>query len=203
MHIKWEWTVPNVLSLIRLVLIPVFVVFYQMSAQNQVWLYWAVGVLVLSGLSDFFDGIIARRFNQISEAGKLLDPVADKLTQIAVILCVTLRHPELIWLLVLCVVKESLQAIGGVLLFSRRTEVEGSHWYGKLATGLFYFTMTFIVVTDHWFTQYKTVTDGITTVLLIVLILCMLMAFFGYLRVFIRLKKKPSEKSDSAEAKEE
>lgn len=202
MQVKWEWTIPNVLSLLRIVLVPVFVVFYQMSSENRVWLYWAIAVLVVSALSDFFDGIIARRFNQISEVGKLLDPVADKLTQIAVILCVTLRHQELMWLFLLCVVKETLQAIGGLLLLSHRTKVEGSHWYGKVATALFYFTMTFIVVTDYWFLAYRAVTDVITAVLLCLLIVFMLIAFFGYLRVFLRLKKEPEE-TVAIEKKEE
>ena len=202
MQIKWEWTIPNVLSLLRIALVPVFVEFYQMSNENRVWLYWAVGVLVLSALSDFLDGIIARRFNQISEMGKLLDPVADKLTQIAVILCVTLRHPELMWLFLLCLVKETLQAIGGILLFSHCTKVEGSHWYGKVATALFYFTMTFIVVTDYWFLAYRAVTDVITVALLCLLIVFMMIAFFGYLRVFLRLKKQ-SAQAGAIEKKEE
>ena len=72
-------TVPNLLSLIRILLIPVFAVLFY---QGQV--LWAVFVLFLSGLSDFFDGKIARRFNQISALGKILDPVADKLTQITI-----------------------------------------------------------------------------------------------------------------------
>ena len=72
-------TVPNLLSLIRILLIPVFALLFY---QGQV--LWAVFVLFLSGLSDFFDGKIARRFNQISALGKILDPVADKLTQITI-----------------------------------------------------------------------------------------------------------------------
>ena len=72
-------TVPNLLSLIRIILVPVFaVLFYQGHV------LWAVFVLFLSGLSDFFDGKIARRFHQVSALGKVLDPVADKITQITI-----------------------------------------------------------------------------------------------------------------------
>lgn len=201
MQLKWKWTVPNVLSLIRIVLVPVFVVFYQMSETDSVWFYWAIGVLVLSALSDFFDGIIARKFNQISEVGKLLDPVADKLTQVAVILCVALRHPQYLWLFLLCVVKEGLQLLGGLLLVSKNTKMDGAEWYGKLATGVFYFAMAFIVVADQWLTAYKSVTDVIAAVLIGALIVCMLIAFFGYARLFFQLKSEdvsetPAEKEE-------
>lgn len=70
------WTVPNLLSFIRILIVPVFAVLFLKHE-----LLWAVIMLAISGLSDFFDGKIARRFNQVSELGKLLDPVADKLTQ--------------------------------------------------------------------------------------------------------------------------
>ena len=70
------WTIPNLLSFFRILLIPAFAVLF---SKGQ--LVWAVVMLALSGLSDFFDGKIARRFNQVSELGKILDPIADKLTQ--------------------------------------------------------------------------------------------------------------------------
>ncbi len=72
-------TVPNLLSLIRIFLIPAFAVLYYKGHIG-----WAVLMLALSGISDFLDGKIARRFNQVSELGKILDPVADKLTQITI-----------------------------------------------------------------------------------------------------------------------
>ncbi len=72
-------TVPNLLSFLRIVMVPIFAVLFHQGRYG-----WAVFVLALSGLSDFFDGKIARRFNQISNLGKMLDPVADKLTQITI-----------------------------------------------------------------------------------------------------------------------
>ena len=80
----------------RLLLLPVFVTLYLMSDTRPELLYWALGILVLSGLTDLFDGIIARHFHQISDMGKLLDPLADKLTQIAVVLSLAIRHKEMI-----------------------------------------------------------------------------------------------------------
>ena len=75
-NIKWEWTIPNLLSIFRLVLLPVFVVLFFMSSENPALLYASFGILVLSGLTDLFDGLIARKFNKISDMGKLLDPLA-------------------------------------------------------------------------------------------------------------------------------
>ena len=114
--IPWKWTVPNALSLFRLLLVPVIAITYWASEYDETYLYVAVGALVLSGLSDAMDGWIARRFNQITEIGKLLDPIADKLTQVTVVVCLTLRYPRLLPLLAICVVKEACQAIGGFLL---------------------------------------------------------------------------------------
>ena len=72
-------TIPNWLSYIRIALIPVFAVLFYKG-----YVGWAMLVLGLSGLSDFLDGKIARKFNQVSDLGKIIDPVADKLTQITI-----------------------------------------------------------------------------------------------------------------------
>lgn len=68
--IEWKMTIPNALSLFRIALVPVFAVLYLYSGPDNHLLYWAVGVLVLSGLTDSFDGIIARKFNQITDLGQ-------------------------------------------------------------------------------------------------------------------------------------
>lgn len=85
MNIEWKWNIPNLLSLLRILLVPVFVILYLLSSDERMDLmYWSFGVLILSGVTDSLDGIIARKCNQITDLGKLLDPVADKLTQVAV-----------------------------------------------------------------------------------------------------------------------
>ena len=87
MNIEWKWNIPNLLSLLRILLVPVFVILYLLSSDERMDLmYWSFGVLILSGVTDSLDGIIARKCNQITDLGKLLDPVADKLTQVAVVL---------------------------------------------------------------------------------------------------------------------
>ena len=147
MKLKWVWTVPNVLSLLRMVLVPVFTALYLQSDRHPPLLYGAVGVLVLSGLTDLFDGMIARRCNQMSEIGKLLDPAADKLTQVAVMLCLAIRLPRLWPLVAIGFIKELLQTIGAaLLLFKQQTQVQSSRWYGKVSTFVFYTAMALFVV---------------------------------------------------------
>jgi len=138
------WTIPNLLSFIRILLIPVFAVLFYKGQ-----LLWAVVVLALSGLSDLFDGKIARRFNQVSELGKLLDPVADKLTQatIAVMLFLTFFNAEnrtlhlFAWVFLLFIVKELVMLIGGALMLKLGMRPGAAEIYGKAATMVFYLVM--------------------------------------------------------------
>ena len=102
-----NWTVPNLLSVLRILVIGPFVYFFLHDN-----LLWAVLMLAFSGLSDMFDGMIARKFNQITELGKMLDPLADKLTQGTIAICLAVKHPRLIpgWLGFVC--KELGRLIG-------------------------------------------------------------------------------------------
>ena len=182
-NIKWEWTIPNLLSIFRLVLLPVFVVLFFMSSENPALLYASFGILVLSGLTDLFDGLIARKFNQISDMGKLLDPLADKLTQIVVVLCLAIKYPPVTALLVICVVKELAQAIGGVFLLKRGEEIRGAKWYGKVSTFVFYGTMALIVLLPGKMPPWLFIG------LIVLVAAFMLFAFFNYMKVFLSIHK--------------
>lgn len=131
------WTIPNILSIFRMVLIPVFVWTY-CGLKND--LATAL-VLLLSGISDTADGIIARRFNMITTLGKAIDPVADKLTQIAMLLCLLTRFPSLIILLALLLIKEITGGVMSLLILKLRKLVLPADWHGKLTTFLLYATM--------------------------------------------------------------
>ena len=193
--IKFEWTIPNMLSLIRLVLIPVFAVLYLKSDTVPVLVYWSLGVLLLSGLTDLFDGMIARHFNQISESGKLLDPIADKLTQITVLICVTVQYNELFPLVVICLIKETLQVIGGWILLSKKDIIRGSQWFGKFSTALFYTVMLAIVL-------WKNMPHVVLITLIILVALSMLFSFFSYMAVFFKLKNGTNAKEKQTVNKE-
>ncbi len=126
-------TIPNLLSLIRLLMIPIFVVLFR----NGYVIATAV-MLVLSGATDVIDGYIARHFNQVSDIGKALDPVADKLTQAAMLLCLVSDHPMMIIPLSLLLVKEIFAALSGLLVIKFTGSVPGAEWHGKLTTFLLY-----------------------------------------------------------------
>ena len=107
--INWKkeiLTIPNLLSLFRLLLIPVYILIY-LNATGASHYYLSAGILAVSCMTDLIDGKIARHFNMISTLGKILDPLADKATQFALMICLAMRYPVLIHLMVLFVIKES------------------------------------------------------------------------------------------------
>ncbi len=185
-RLKFVWNIPNILSLVRIVLLPVFAVLYF----NDL-LIWAVITLLFSGLTDLFDGVIARRCNQITEIGKLLDPAADKLTQITVLLCLVVRYPALIPLAVICLTKEVLQAIGGWILLSKNATIRGSKWFGKVSTFLFYAVMLAIVV-------WVDMPPIVLAVLIFLVAATMLFSFFKYMLLYFKLRKEAAVVSETA-----
>lgn len=123
-------TIPNLLSLFRIILLPLFVWLYVF---RQCYLA-AGGVLILSGVTDIADGVIARKFHMVSDLGKVLDPVADKVTQGVVLLCLMVRYPWMAVPLVLLLCKELCMAVTGGLVIYRSGQVYSAAWHGKLAT---------------------------------------------------------------------
>ena len=124
--------IPNILTVIRFLLIPVIVI-----ACLQGDYIFAIIVLTISGITDILDGVIARRFNLITDFGKLMDPLADKATQISLLTTLFVRNMIPIWILVIVIVKEFCMVSGASFLYGKELVVS-SKWYGKLATVLFY-----------------------------------------------------------------
>lgn len=122
------WTVPNILSLSRLALLPLFI--YALSEPGMMWL---AGVLVAYGvISDLLDGYIARRFNQITEWGKFIDPVADKITVgVALLFCYFNRDFPL-WLLLLIFSRDLVILIAAPLIARRIGHLPPSNMAGRL-----------------------------------------------------------------------
>lgn len=131
------FTIPNILSFFRLALIPIFVWAYCGAEQYGL----TAALLVISGITDVLDGFIARRFNMISDLGKALDPVADKLTQLAMLVCLVTRFPLMLVPLVVLLVKEIASGIMGLLVIRKTGAVYGAVWHGKVTTVLLYLTM--------------------------------------------------------------
>lgn len=143
---KTDWfTIPNILSYIRILMIPLYVYLY-IHAETRMDYYWAAGLLVLSAMTDALDGIIARKTGQITDLGKIIDPLADKLTQIAVVGAMFFERPYIFPLLVLFVLKELFLLINNIVLYRKKIMMDGSMWFGKVATAVFYICMFLLVV---------------------------------------------------------
>lgn len=139
------FTVPNILSFCRLAMIPLIVYCY-------IWLensLLTAGLLLLSGITDVADGIIARTFNMVSELGKALDPIADKLTQAVVLVCFISKFPYVLAAVVVFAVKEILNGLGNLRLMRSTGKVHGALWHGKISTALLYIVMFIHII---WYT---------------------------------------------------
>ncbi|MBC8542286.1 CDP-alcohol phosphatidyltransferase family protein [Bianquea renquensis] len=130
---KRIFTIPNILSMIRILLIPVFIALYMNGYGLQAGI-----ILVVSGLTDTADGYIARHYDQITNIGKVLDPIADKLTQGVTAICMCIRHTYIIPLLCLLIVKELFMGVAGLVLLKIKHRPFGACWWGKAATIIFY-----------------------------------------------------------------
>lgn len=145
---KGCWTIPNLLSVIRILLIPVFAYLFYNDQKVA-----AVVVLALSGLSDTLDGKIARKFNQISALGKVLDPVADKLTQITIAVMLLIDFSKATdplinafgWIFLVFLIKEAVMIIGGLVMLLLGIRPGAAEIFGKLATLIFYVGMVIII----------------------------------------------------------
>ena len=130
-------TIPNLLSLFRLLLIPVIIWLYTVRKD-----YFPAGaLLILSGLTDLADGFIARHFNEVSNVGKILDPIADKLTQAAMLFCLITRFPLMAAPFGVLVLKEIFIGTTGLLMIRKTGKVVGADFHGKVATTLLYAMM--------------------------------------------------------------
>lgn len=123
--------IPNVLTILRLAMIPFVPMLFALKLP-----YWALGVYLLAGATDVLDGYLARRLDQVTKFGKLVDPLADKLMLVTVLLCLQLSGHLPLWICILAILKETLMIIGAVLLY-RKDIVIQSNLFGKAATLLF------------------------------------------------------------------
>lgn len=138
------FTVPNLLSFVRLLLIPIFVWEY-LHAETLRDYQLAALLVLLSGLTDLLDGWIARHFNLITELGKALDPIADKLTQAAVLICLMFRYRMMGVVAAILVVRDLFMGINGLILLRRGKKLDGAKWFGKVSTAVFY-GATFLLI---------------------------------------------------------
>ena len=187
------FSIPNLMGYFRILLIPVFSWMY--CTADSTGDYYAAAVVVgVSGLTDMFDGKIARRFNMITELGKFIDPLADKLTQAALLLCLAVRYPLMRAVLALFVIKEGFMLVMGALLLPRGRKLDGAMWFGKVCTAVLYAVLFLLLLLPGIGTAAANVLSGICGVFL-------LFSFAMYIPVFRRMWKESGRKMKQEENK--
>lgn len=164
-------TIPNLISMFRLALVPLIVIFYT----KEQYIY-ALVVVVISAVSDFVDGKIARRFNMVTDFGKLFDPIADKITQAAMMYCLLKRFPHMMILLIFLVVKELSTGITSLIVLRNEECVRSADWQGKVATAVIYSTVILHIIFG---TMPVLVSDAL-------IVLCSLVMANAYVHYFKR-----------------
>ena len=139
--------VPNILTIIRFFLIPAILYFIFTEQYIAAFI-----MLTISGLTDVLDGIVARKFDCITNFGKLIDPLADKTTQISILAALTFKGIIPLWMLLIVFVKEFAMIAGASFLYGKELVVS-SKWFGKLATVLFYLAIVCSFFITYWNTS--------------------------------------------------
>ena len=176
------FSIPNLMGYFRILLIPLFSWLY-CTADSTGDYYAAAAVVGVSGLTDMFDGKIARRFNMITELGKFIDPLADKLTQAALLICLAVRYPLMRAVLVLFVIKEGFMAVMGALLLPRGKKLDGAMWFGKVCTAVLYAVLFLLLLLPGIGREAANVLIAVCGVFL-------LFSFLMYIPVFRKMWKE-------------
>lgn len=175
---KEIFSIPNMLSMFRIVLIPVYVSIYLNAKED--FHYWIAGmILAVSCITDMIDGKIARHFNMITNVGKLLDPIADKATQCALTVCLSLKYPSLIPVLVLFLAKEFFQLFAAIISYRKGKALAGALLSGKICTTVLFISLTLLVLVPNMapnIVQIIAVTD---LAVLTIAFIQYIFAFFG------------------------
>ena len=181
-YIKENLTVPNLLSFIWIVII--LPMAKCLLKQN----YIAAGaMLLISAISDALDGFIARKFNQVTQLGKILDPIADKLTLIALVVCINIIYPDIVLFVMCLFAKEMLMLSGGAVLLNFKIRPPAAKWYGKISTVIFYVpVITLVVLKALWGYTNRT----LTITLLAVTTAFMMFSLVMYFTLFVKLVRE-------------
>ncbi|MGM9549452.1 MAG: CDP-alcohol phosphatidyltransferase family protein [Faecousia sp.] len=182
MHIKdWKkevFTIPNLLSLFRLALIPVYIYIYLSATQTYQYIT-AGAIMAVSCLTDLIDGKIARHFNMISTLGKILDPLADKVTQFTLTVCLSLKHPQLLPVLALFVIKEIFQIVAGLVHLRKGKMLPGALMAGKICTTVLFISLIALVLFPNADAAVVSVIAAVDAVFLAISFVSYILAYFG------------------------
>lgn len=172
------FTIPNILSLFRLLLIPVYAALY-LNATEKYQFVLAGTILTISCLTDMIDGKIARKYNMITTLGKILDPLADKLTQLALIICLTIKYPVLYPVLSLFVIKELFQLVLGIVFLRRGKMLPGALMAGKVCTTVLFVSLILLVLIPDMSHGAVTSIAAVDTIFLMISFVSYALAYLG------------------------
>lgn len=165
---KEIFSIPNILCYFRIGLVPIFIYTY-FTAETSGEHMLSAAILLFSSLSDFLDGFIARKYNMITELGKLIDPVADKLTQFVVACSLMYTYPAYAWLVAIIVVKDGMLLFVGMYIYRKKGKhLAQAELPGKVATAVFFVVSIILIAFYIPGTMISTVMIYSTLILMII-----------------------------------
>lgn len=176
------WSIPNILCYVRFLLIPVFVFLYIKAEEPKEYLQ-AAAVVFISGLTDFLDGFIARTFDMVTELGKLVDPMADKLTQVSLIFVLVVKIKWMFLLLILFVLIQMFMLVAGLVMLKKGKRLNGSKWFGKVSTTVFYAVMLALIAVP-------TMDTNISNLLMLVCSAFLMLSFLLYAKEYLKMYRE-------------
>lgn len=182
MKFKFEigdlFKLPNILCYLRILMVPLFLYIY-FTAVHPGDYYLATFVVMVSGLTDFLDGQIARKCNMITDLGRIIDPVADKLMQLAMLAALTMKIDYMYLLVIYLVVKEVLTSVTGFFVMQiLHRRLNGAKWYGKVCTALLYVVMLILVA-------FPELGTTVQNTMLLVCAAGLTLSFVMYMRLYV------------------
>ena len=172
------FTIPNILSLFRLALIPVYAGLY-LNATEKYQFVLAGTILTISCLTDMIDGKIARKYGMITTLGKILDPLADKLTQLTLTICLSMKYPVLYPVLSLFVIKELFQLVLGIVFLRRGKMLPGALMAGKVCTTVLFVSLILLVLMPDMNHGAVTMIASVDTIFLMISFVSYALAYLG------------------------
>lgn len=195
---NWN-TIPNWLSFLRIALIPVFTVMFVKSMFIPAFI-----TMIVAAVTDLLDGKIARKYNMVSNLGKILDPIADKLSQVAIVIILIVKFWDgyLRYILFLFILKELLMVLGGALLIAKGMRPVAAEMWGKVATTVFYVFMIIIIALggegcalyNVQFFQKLILPEWLITTMVVISAVLAFVSLFGYMPGFLKQLKENKEK---------
>lgn len=183
---KWKKNIPNMLSAFRLILVPVFIAVYFSGLDHA--RFFASCVYGLASITDFLDGHIARKYDLITNLGRVLDPLGDKMMTLSVIICITIDRLIPLWVICVVAFKEMLMGVGGLIIHKKAcADIPSSNYIGKASTVIFFVVCVILML------FYDVLPGGLSFGLIAFAVAITLVALGGYVVTFMNVMRKAKD----------